>query len=36
MWHNHGGCIRMKLKTDGSIQRATSDPSTIPLPFSLY
>jgi hypothetical protein len=35
-WHHHRGCVRDKLKTDGSIRRAASDPATIPLPFSMY
>jgi hypothetical protein len=35
-WHHRGGCIRMKLKTDGSMQRAMSDPATLHLPFSMY
>jgi hypothetical protein len=27
-WHHHGGCIESKLKTDESMGRAASDPST--------
>jgi hypothetical protein len=30
------GCIEDKLKTDGSMRRATSDPANLTLPFSLY
>jgi hypothetical protein len=35
-WHHHGGCVRGKLKTDGSMQRAASDPATLPLQFLMY
>jgi hypothetical protein len=35
-WHHHSGCIEIKLKMDGSMRRATSDPSTPKLMFSLY
>jgi hypothetical protein len=31
-----GCCVGGKLKTDGSIRRATSDTATKPLPFSMY
>jgi hypothetical protein len=33
-WHHHGGRVKMKLKTDGSMRRAASDPSTPTFPFS--
>jgi hypothetical protein len=36
MWHHHGGCVELKLKTDGSMRCATSDSSIPTLPFSLY
>jgi hypothetical protein len=35
-WHHHEGCVELKLKTDGSMQRALLDPATFALPFSLY
>jgi hypothetical protein len=35
-WHHRGGCVRGKLKMDGSIRRAASDPATLGLPFSFY
>jgi hypothetical protein len=35
-WHHCGGCVGGKLKTDGSMRRATSDPATLPLSFSMY
>jgi hypothetical protein len=35
-WHHRGGCIRGKLKIDGSIRRAASNPTILTLPFSLY
>jgi hypothetical protein len=35
-WHHSGGCVRGKLKTDGSMRRAASDPATLPLPFLMY
>jgi hypothetical protein len=35
-WHHHGGHMEMKLKTDGSMRRAASDPTTLILPFSMY
>jgi hypothetical protein len=35
-WHHHRGSVKVKLKTDGSMQRATSDPATLTLSFSLY
>jgi hypothetical protein len=35
-WHHHVGCVEVKLKTDGSMRWATSDPATLALPFSLY
>jgi hypothetical protein len=28
MWHHRGGCVGVKLKTDGSMRRAVSDPAT--------
>jgi hypothetical protein len=31
-----GGYVGSKLKTDGSMRWATSDSSTLPLPFSMY
>jgi hypothetical protein len=36
MWHHHGGCVGGKLKTDGSMRWATSDPATLPLSFLMY
>jgi hypothetical protein len=36
MWHHHRDCVGGKLKTDGSMRRAASDPATLPLPFSMY
>jgi hypothetical protein len=36
LWHHHGGCVRIKLKTDGLMRWAASDPSTLALPFLLY
>jgi hypothetical protein len=27
-WHYHGGRVKIKLKTDGSMRRTTSDPAT--------
>jgi hypothetical protein len=36
MWHHRGGCVELKLKTDGSMRWAASDPSTPTLPFFLY
>jgi hypothetical protein len=35
-WHHHGGCVKVKLKMNGSMRRAASDPATLILPFSLY
>jgi hypothetical protein len=35
-WHNHGGCVGCKLKTNGSMRWAASDPATLPLLFSMY
>jgi hypothetical protein len=35
-WHHHGGCIKIKLKMDGSMRRAASDPATLTLLFSMY
>jgi hypothetical protein len=35
-WHYRGGCVRGKLKTDGSMQWVALDPATLPLPFSMY
>jgi hypothetical protein len=32
-WHHHRDCVKMNLKTDGSMRRATSDFSTPTLPF---
>jgi hypothetical protein len=29
MWHHNGGCVELKLKTNGSIRRAVSDPATL-------
>jgi hypothetical protein len=34
MWHHHGGDVKMKSKTDGSMRQAASDPSTPNLSFS--
>jgi hypothetical protein len=34
-WHHRGGCIGGKLKTDGSMRWAASDPTTLPLSFSM-
>jgi hypothetical protein len=31
-----GGCVRGKLKMDGSMRRAVSDPATLALLFSFY
>jgi hypothetical protein len=36
MWHHRGDCIELKLKTDRSMWRATSNPSTPTLLFSMY
>jgi hypothetical protein len=35
-WHHCRGCVEVKLKTDGSMRWATSDPATLALLFSLY
>jgi hypothetical protein len=35
-WHHRGGCVRGKLKLDGSMQRAASDPATLALSYSFY
>jgi hypothetical protein len=35
-WHHHGGYVGGKLKMDGSMRRAASDPATLALPFSFY
>jgi hypothetical protein len=35
-WHHRGGCIAVKSKMNGSMRRATSDPATLALLFSLY
>jgi hypothetical protein len=35
-WHHRGDCIEIKLKTDGSMWRITSDSATLTLSFSLY
>jgi hypothetical protein len=34
--HNRGGCVKDKLKTDGSMRQAASDPTTLTLLFSMY
>jgi hypothetical protein len=31
-----GGCVGDKLKTDGSVRWAASDPAALPLSFSMY
>jgi hypothetical protein len=36
MRYHYGGCVESKLKTDGSIRWAASDPATLALPFSFY
>jgi hypothetical protein len=36
MWHHHEGYIGGKLKMDGSMRWAASDPATLALPFSMY
>jgi hypothetical protein len=35
-WHHQGGCVQVKLKTDGSMRRAASDPVTPSLLFLMY
>jgi hypothetical protein len=35
-WHHHGGCVGGKLKMDGSMRQAVSDPAILALPFSFY
>jgi hypothetical protein len=35
-WHHGGGCVEIKLKTDGSMQWVVSDPATPTLLFFLY
>jgi hypothetical protein len=35
-WHHRGGCVGEKLKLDGSMRQAASDPATFALPFSFY
>jgi hypothetical protein len=35
-WHHREGYVKLKLKMDGSMWRATSDPSTPTLSFSMY
>jgi hypothetical protein len=35
-WHHRGVCVEFKLKTDGSMRWAASDPSTLTLPFCMY
>jgi hypothetical protein len=35
-WHHCGGCVGIKLKTDGSMRWAVLDPFTLALPFSVY
>jgi hypothetical protein len=34
--HHRGGCVGIKLKMDGSMRRAASDPATLTLSFSMY
>jgi hypothetical protein len=36
MWHHRGGCVGGKLKLDGLMRWAASDPATLALPFSFY
>jgi hypothetical protein len=36
MWHHRTGCIKVKLKTDGSMRRAASDSAILTLSFLLY
>jgi hypothetical protein len=36
MCYHHGGCIEVKLKMDGFMRRAASNPATLVLSFSLY
>jgi hypothetical protein len=36
MWHYRGGCVKLKLKIDGSMWHAVSDPSITSLLFSMY
>jgi hypothetical protein len=35
-WHHRRGCVELKLKTDGSMRQAASDPCTPTLSFSMY
>jgi hypothetical protein len=35
-WHHQRGYVGGKLKMDGSMRWATSDPATIHLPFLMY
>jgi hypothetical protein len=35
-WHHSGGYVGGKLKMDGLMRRTASDPSTLPLSFSMY
>jgi hypothetical protein len=35
-WHHRGSFVEGKLKTDGSMRRATSDPATLPLLFLMF
>jgi hypothetical protein len=35
-WHHHGGYVGGKLKLDGSMRRAASDPATLALSFFFY
>jgi hypothetical protein len=35
-WHHHRGCVGIKLKMNGSMRRAASDPTTLTLSFSMY
>jgi hypothetical protein len=34
--HHHGGCVKDKLNTDGSMRWAASDSATLALSVSLY
>jgi hypothetical protein len=36
MWYHRRGCVEDKLKADGSMQWAASDPDTLALSFFLY
>jgi hypothetical protein len=35
-WHHRGGCVELKLKTDGLMRWSALDPSTLTLSFSMY